>query len=68
MTGLLNGGALIWAFIMDSILTAIIGFGTIAKTVGFVIVLIIFLVIGAFIYFKTSIVLKRKEFEESASP
>lgn len=68
VTGILNGGALLCAFIMDSILTAAIGFGTKGKTVGFVITLIIFLVIGAFIYFKTEIVLKRKEFEESLSP
>ena len=53
VTGMLNGGALAWAFIMDSILTAVIGFGTKGKTVGFVLTLIIFLVLGAYIYFKT---------------
>jgi FLVCR family feline leukemia virus subgroup C receptor-related protein len=63
VTGILNGGAQIWAFIMDSLLTAIIGFGTVGRTVGFMIVLIIFLVMGAFLYMKTEIVLKRKEFE-----
>lgn len=67
VTGLLNGGALIWAFIVDSLLTVIIGFGTVGKTVGFIITLIVFLVVGGFLYFKTAINLKRKEFEESQS-
>lgn len=65
VTGLLNGGALIWAFIVDSLLTVIIGFGSVGKTVGFMITLIVFLVVGSFLYFKTAINLKRKEFEES---
>lgn len=67
VTGLLNGGALIWAFIVDSLLTVIIGFGSVGKTVGFMITLIVFLVVGSFLYFKTAINLKRKEFEESQS-
>lgn len=49
-----------WAFIMDSILTAIIGFGTENKTLAFMSVLILFLVAGTFTYRKTKIVLKRK--------
>lgn len=59
---MLNCGALVWAFIIDSILTAAIGFGSITRTVIFIFVLILFLFLGAFIYWKTDIVLKRKEF------
>jgi hypothetical protein len=62
---MLNGGALIWTFIMDSILTAAIGFGTKVKTAVFFTILVIFLFTGSFLYFKANIVLKRKEFEES---
>lgn len=62
MVGILNGGALFWAFIMDSILTAAIGFGTKTKTIVFMFVLILFLITGAIIYLKTEIILKRKQF------
>jgi MFS family permease len=68
VTGLLNGGALVWAFLIDSILTAAIGFGTIARTVAFMMILITFLAVGSFLYFRTAILLKRKEFEDSSSP
>jgi hypothetical protein len=50
---------------MDSILTAAIGFGTPKKTIIFMFILILFLLTGAILYFKTKIILKRKEFEES---
>ena len=62
MVGILNGGALFWAFIMDSILTAAIGFGTKTKTIVLMFVLILFLITGAIIYLKTEIILKRKQF------
>lgn len=58
---------MIWAFAVDSMLTAVIGFGSKEKTAVFVAILIVFLAVGALLYSKTQITLKRKEFEESST-
>jgi hypothetical protein len=63
ITGLLNGGSLIWAFISDSILTLIIGFGTTVKSLIFISVIILFIAMGNVLSFMMRINLKRKHFE-----
>jgi FLVCR family feline leukemia virus subgroup C receptor-related protein len=62
VTGILNGGALLCAFVLDSIMTAAIGFGTKERTTVFIMFLFFFLSGGSYIYYKTEIILKRKEF------
>jgi len=63
VTGLLNACSLIWAFISDSILTAVIGFGTTLRSSIFILMLAIFVGIGSVIYFFIKFDLKRKRFE-----
>lgn len=62
ITGILNGGAFIWAFLMDLIMTAAIGFGTKAKSVIFLAILSTFLFLASFLFLKVDLILKRKEF------
>jgi predicted neutral ceramidase superfamily lipid hydrolase len=62
ITGLLNGGSLVWAFISDSILTAAIGFGTKIKSLVFIFMIAIFIFVGTVLYFLVVINLKRKLF------
>ena len=64
ITGLLNGGALVWAFISDFLLTLIIGFESRMHAMVFIMVLIVFISIGNYLAFKLKIVLKRKNFED----
>ena len=60
---MLNGGALIWAFVSDSLLTVIIGFDSKGRSIAFMITLIVFIGTGAVFGFLLKIKLKRKEFE-----
>jgi FLVCR family feline leukemia virus subgroup C receptor-related protein len=64
ITGLLNGGSLIWAFIADSILTAAVGFGSKAQSTIFLFIVIIIIMLGTVLYFFVAINLKRKHFED----
>jgi len=57
---MLNGGSLIWAFISDSLLTLIIGFGSSRKSMFFMATLIVFIIIGNVLAFLVKVVLKRK--------
>lgn len=60
--GILNGGAFIWAFLLDIIMTAAIGFGSKVKSAIFLAILTAFLFLAAFLYLRADLVLKRKEF------
>ena len=60
VTGLLNGGSLIWAFVIDSLLTLIIGFGDKTKTFIYFVILIGCLCGSSFLYRYTEFHLKRK--------
>lgn len=62
VTGLLNGSSLIWAFVSDSLLTLIIGFGSKSQTMIFIFVLIVFIAIGNVLCFLVKVDLKRKRF------
>lgn len=62
ITGILNGGAFIWAFLLDLIMTAAIGFGSQTKSGIFLAVLTAFLFLATFLYLRVDLVLKRKEF------
>ncbi len=63
VTGLLNGSSLIWAFVSDSLLTLIIGFGSKSQTMIFICVLIVFIALGNVFCFLVKIDMKRKRFE-----
>jgi hypothetical protein len=55
ITGMLNGGSLIFAFIADSILTAAIGFGTKLKSTLFIFILTLMILLGPLLYFFVNI-------------
>ena len=63
ITGILNGGALIWAFLSDSLLTIAVGFDSKGRSIVFMVILIIFIAIGTVLGFMVKLKLKRKEFE-----
>lgn len=62
VTGLLNGGALLWAFISSSFVAAVIGFGTQRQSLITMVALSIFILFGSILFFFVKIVLKRHDF------
>jgi FLVCR family feline leukemia virus subgroup C receptor-related protein len=64
VTGLLNGGAMLWAFTSSSLVTATIGFGTTHKSFLTMVVLFVFILGGAFLFFSVKMDLKRQEYEK----
>jgi hypothetical protein len=65
VTGLLNGGALLWAFISSSFVAAVIGFGTQRQSLITMVTLSLFILFGSILFFFVKIVLKRHEYEHS---
>ena len=60
VTGLLNGGALLWAFISSAFVSSVIGYGTTKASLLTIIVLSIFILFSAILFFFVKIDLKRQ--------
>lgn len=71
MTGLLNGGALLWAFFASTSLASTIGFSSGQSSLLIMVILSLFILAGALLFFQVSITLKRHHYEQdrlTASP
>jgi hypothetical protein len=63
VTGMLNGGALLWTFVASLFATSAIGFGTEHQSLIIVSLFITFIVIGSILFFTVKIDLKRRNME-----
>jgi len=64
VTGLLNGGSLLWAFVSSAFVSAVFGYGTTKSSLLIIIVLSIFVLMSAVLFFFVKIDLKRQRFEK----
>mgnify|MGYP000979563051 CR=1 FL=1 len=64
VTGLLNGGALFWAFISSTFVTSVFGYGSTKSSLIIIIILSVFVLIAAVLFFFVKIDLKRHNFEK----
>lgn len=62
VTGLLNGGALLWAFISSAFVSSVIGYGSTKSSFLIIIILSIFILLSAVLFFFVKIDLKRQDF------
>lgn len=62
VTGLLNGGALLWAFIASTLVATTVGFSSGQSSLLTMIILSIFILTGAVLFFLIKINLKRHEY------
>lgn len=59
MTGLLNGGALLWAFFASTFVASVFGFENSSSSLITMFLLSIFIFTGALLFQRTKIILKR---------
>lgn len=59
VTGLLNGGSLLWAFVSSAFVSSVFGFGSTKSSLLIIIVLSIFVLLAAVLFFFVQIDLKR---------
>ena len=64
VTGLLNGGALLWAFITSTIIASAVGFNSSQSSLMTMIVLTLFILAGSVLFFRIDIHLKRHSYEQ----
>jgi MFS transporter, FLVCR family, feline leukemia virus subgroup C receptor-related protein len=68
VTGLLNGGALLWAFLASTLVATTVGFSSSSSSLLTMIVLSLFILTGAVLFFLVNITLKRHQYEQRQSP
>lgn len=68
VTGLLNGGALLWAFIASGLVASTVGFSSGRSSLMTMIILSFFVLSGAILFFMVKVVLKRHEYEQRNYP
>jgi len=66
VTGLLNGGAMIWAFIASTFVSTIFGYGTKGSSLTTMGALSMFILGGSILFFCIHMNLKRQSFEQAA--
>lgn len=64
VTGLLNGGALLWAFITSTIIASTVGFNSSQSSLMTMIVLTLFILTGSLLFSRIDIHLKRHSYEQ----
>lgn len=64
VTGLLNGGALLWAFLTSTIIASTVGFNSSRSSLKTMIVLTLFILAGSLLFLKVDIHLKRHSYEQ----
>lgn len=64
VTGLLNGGALLWAFITSTIIASTVGFNSSQSSLMTMIVLTLFILAGSLLFLRIDIHLKRHSYEQ----
>lgn len=62
ITGLLNGGALLWAFVASSLVATTVGFSSGRSSLMTMIILSAFILTGAVLFFMVKVTLKRHEY------
>jgi len=62
VTGLLNAGCLLWAFLSSAFVTSVFGYGDTKSSFWIIMVLSIFTLLSAILFFFVKIDLKRQEF------
>jgi hypothetical protein len=65
VTGLLNGGALLWAFISSTFITIVVGFGSAYSSLMIMVLLSCFILGGSVLFYNVKIMLKRHNYEQS---